>query len=97
MKTIKSVAQLSIVLLLLAVLGCKKDPAQPEALWRPLNADPDLAGFGKITFYSEQVGWVSGGAHQTQPYTAVLLRTTDGGASWSKVELRPYQIGQFVT
>ena len=81
----------------LSLFGCKKDsvPA-PPLLWKPLGAGPNLSGFQKISFFSEQIGWISGGIN-TAPYHAVLLRTLDAGATWSQVDLRPYAVGQFIT
>ena len=92
---------LSLFLLLatLSLAGCKKDhipvPA-PPLLWKPLDAGPNLSGFQQVHFFSEQIGWVSGGIN-TAPYHAVVLRTLDAGATWSQVDLRPYAVGQFIT
>ena len=99
MKRTAQIAWLPLFFLLatLYLVGCKKDnvPA-PPLLWKPLDTGPNLSGFQQISFFSEQIGWVSGGIN-TVPYHAVLLRTLDAGATWSQVDLRPYAVGQFIT
>jgi len=48
-----------------------------KAIWEPVNYKQDIK-LTDVVFVSEQVGWVSG-AHGT------LLKTTDGGDSWTAV------------
>ena len=55
----------------------KDDQPKFKAIWEPVNYKQDLE-LTDVFFVSEQVGWVSGAA-------ATLLKTTDGGDSWTAV------------
>lgn len=87
---------LFILLATLSLLSCQKERIAPLPPWKPLTAGPNLSGFQKISFFSEQIGWVSGGI-STAPYHAVVLRTLDAGTTWAQVDLRLYAVGQFIT
>lgn len=99
MKTTNLFATFHLMFIALAFFGCKKDVTQP-VLWAPLKTDPNLSGFQKVIFSSEQIGWVSGGIYSAPTGSSIypiLLKTTDGGVVWTQVDLRPYQVGQFIT
>lgn len=51
------------------------------AQWGIVHSNPDRS-WGDIQFTSEQVGYVAG--HNTTNNTAVLLKTTDAGVTWTE-------------
>ena len=53
------------------------DKPKFKAIWEPVNYKQDLK-LTDVFFVSEQVGWVSGAS-------GTLLKTTDGGDSWTAV------------
>src|SRR4051812_10021443 len=84
---------LSMVVAGLLVVGAAPSFAQPrkptapkapadekpkfKAIWEPVNFKQDIT-LTDVLFMSEQVGWVSGA-------NGTLLKTTDGGDSWTAV------------
>jgi photosystem II stability/assembly factor-like uncharacterized protein len=86
-------ASLSVFLAGILILGGAPAGAQPQkpstqkgpadekpkfkAIWEPVNYKQDIK-LTDVVFVSEQVGWVSGAS-------GTLLKTTDGGDSWTAV------------
>lgn len=50
-----------------------------------------------VHFSSAQVGWIGGGVDKGLMGNPVLLKTTDGGTTWTSIDLTSLQIIKFVT
>lgn len=70
--------QNNLGLLSMFILGSVAGTAQPEVTpqWKLLNSPlPDIH-YGNVDFVNKNVGFITG-------YKGILLKTTDGGISWS--------------
>jgi photosystem II stability/assembly factor-like uncharacterized protein len=84
------------------LVGCHKDPAGPDPgpdPWQPVlvsNNPAPIRLLEEVRFSSAQVGWISGGIDQDMTGNPVLLKTLNGGATWTSIDLRQLRISRFV-
>jgi photosystem II stability/assembly factor-like uncharacterized protein len=55
--------------------------------WRQIGPRMEGSGIEAIEFIGDDTGWAAGERILDEPSDAFVLRTTDGGESWVKVEL----------
>jgi photosystem II stability/assembly factor-like uncharacterized protein len=88
----KSLYHFAVTVALLISTGCHRDQATPT-LWAEQVTGQSLADVQRVVFANAQAGWVVGGyrvapAPGTSGY-GNLLRTTDGGSTWTSIDLMP--------
>lgn len=93
-----------LVLTLLAMgTGCHRESPAPVvpplvSSWTEQTADRPLTGFNYVRFVTARTGWILGGSYQRPagPVTNsvyVLLRTDNGGATWTSIDLAALRLG----
>jgi photosystem II stability/assembly factor-like uncharacterized protein len=88
----KKIHHLTAIVALLIGTGCHRDQATPT-LWAEQATGQSLAAVQGVVFANPQAGWVVGGYHMS-PAPGInsfgsLLRTTDGGSTWTAIDLTP--------
>lgn len=81
------------------LLSCHKEDAVPDP-WQPvtvMNSQPPISVMEDVHFSSAQVGWIGGGIDQGLMGHPVLLKSIDGGQTWTSIDLASLQIIKFVT
>jgi photosystem II stability/assembly factor-like uncharacterized protein len=91
-----------LALLVAGIGACRQQAPAPttatSATWALLPyGTPQLTSFGEVRFASAQTGWITGGYVANQTYSATLLSTHDGGATWVRLPMRPLTLNGFIT
>ena len=84
--------------LLLASAACHKEQiTEPQRIgWAVQQAPLALTGFDKVCFATSQTGWILGGYYVPATGASsrqILLRTDNGGATWTSIELASLKLG----
>lgn len=79
--------------------GCHKEDKPMPDPWQKVSVSNNQTAIYDMTdvyFSSSQVGWISGGVDKELLGNPVLLKTTDGGATWHSIDLQGLQISRFI-
>ena len=93
-KPLRMILSAATLFLPLAFLSCNED--EEPSLWVKLDTDSSIQSFNRFLFFNESDGFVTGLRDATSDKnTFFLLRTNDGGNTWTEQNLRPPTLSGF--